>query len=67
MTYQVVVRSFGSCSGDSAQYSIAVDAETDPALTLLQDDTSYYENYKQHNYTLSVTGSGTIASEGKSP
>jgi hypothetical protein len=52
-TYQVVVKSWGSCTGDSAAYQLTIDGGAD--LTLAVDDaTSGYP------YTVDIAGSGTL-------
>jgi len=36
-TYKIIIGSFGSCAGTTADYEILVDADSDPTLTLVAD------------------------------
>jgi hypothetical protein len=53
----VVVSSYGSCTGATSDYSIAVHSGTTPNLTQSVDDA---ELYTESTTVYSIDGSGTI-------
>jgi hypothetical protein len=56
--YEIVVISYGECTGTDAEYALSVDAGTDPGLTLLLDDAPAFET---REVTVTVIGEATIA------
>jgi len=59
-TYQIVVASYGSCAGSTAEYQVAVDVGgADPNLQLLADDATRY-GASSTPFGYAIAGSGTI-------
>jgi hypothetical protein len=60
--YDIVVASFGSCvDEETGGYSISIDADSDPDLTLSADDAGIYENMALTPWTVSVSGTATMS------
>ena len=59
-TYNVIVGSYGSCTGTAAEYALLVDAPSDPSLALVQDNYAPSSTTTTRTSTLSIDLDGTL-------